>query len=332
MSAEDITNLQSKQEKMIDEREKAAILQSLGPLKQFFEQKDLTDIWVDHGNVSVKEFGRQRHDTGIFISNQQARNIIVQIAKYQGITIDRLNNPKLESTIPHYEARISAVLEKWCRSPIIIIRKRPETVFSLDDYVKNGTCSQEVADKIKHYIKFRKNIIIAGATGTGKTTLANAILLEMATQTPNDSFYIVEDTPELQCLAKYAEMLVVDKDPQNAIDFALRASPDRIIFGEVRTGKVLKALLDGWNTGHPGGVCTLHSNTAASAILRMREKLYEDFGRVGPFKHLVDLIIHLAKVPGGIIIDELLETKNYTEDEFQKLADKAQEEQSSKGA
>lgn len=322
---------QNRKELELEKREKALILQSLQDLRPFFETKEVTDIWVDNGNVSIKEFGKQRHDTGVYISDQQCKNIIIQIAKYNGITIDRHNNPKLETTIPHYFARISALLEGWTKSPIIIIRKRPETIFSLDDYVANNSCSQQVAEKIKQYIKFKKNIIISGGTGTGKTTLANAILKQMAEYTPNDSFYIVEDTAELQCTAKYAEMICVPLElAQKAIDFSLRASPDRIIFGEVRTGGVLKALLDGWNTGHPGGFCTMHANSAAATILRMREKLFEDFGRVGPFKHLVDLIIHLAKVPGGIVIDELIETRNYTEEEFTDLAEKAQKQESDK--
>ena len=245
-------------------REKEAILFSLQELRTFFENDNLTDIWIDNGIVSVKEFGQPRHDTGLILSNQQCKNILVQIAKHMDISIDYLKYPVLEGTIPYYDARITGVM-KWTKSPFITIRKRPVKIMSIDDYVNAGQCSKEKAEKIKHYIKFRKNILISGGTGSGKTTFTNAVLLQMAEYSPNDSFYIVEDNAELQCKAKYAEMLTIETDDaMRAVKLALRCSPDRIIFGEIRDGKVLWALLDAWNTGHPGGVppsggCIYHS-------------------------------------------------------------------------
>lgn len=144
----------------------------------------------------------------------------------------------------------------------------------------------------------------------------------MAEYFPNDSFFIVEDNPELQCKAKYAELLTIDTDDaMRVIKLALRSSPDRIVFGEIRDGKVLWALLDAWNTGHPGGVSTIHANSAEGTFLRMRTLLQQAFGIVQSVNNLVDIIIHISKSPKtGIFIDEIIETSDYTDSQIEEIA------------
>lgn len=305
-------------------REMEAILYSLAELKPFFEDKQVTDIWVDNGNVSIKEFGLPRHDTGIELSYQQCKNILVQIGKHMNIDIKYDTYPVLEGTIPFYDARITGVM-KWTKEPFITIRKRPELVYSIDDYVNRNQCSIENANKIKNFIKFRKNILVSGGTGSGKTTFTNAIIKEMAKYTPNDSFYIVEDNAELQCKAKYAQLLTIETEQaMAAIKLALRCSPDRIIFGEIRDGKVLWALLDGWNTGHPGGVSTIHANSAEGTFLRMKTLLKQAFGIDLPVNNLVDLIVHLSKsADTGVEVDEVIETSDYTDSQIEEIAKRA---------
>ena len=244
----------SDNETELDKRQMDLILLSLAEIGPFFKDDNVTDIWIDNGKVSIKSFGRERHDTDIKISYQKCKNILVQIANYMGLTIDYQKYPVLEGTIPYYDARITGVM-KWTKNPFITIRKRPLKIFSIDDYVERGQLSKERAEKIKHAIKFKKNILVSGGTNSGKTTFTNAIIAYMAECTPNDSFYIVEDNAELQCKAKYAQMLTIEtEDALRAVKLALRCSPDRIIFGEIRDGRVLWALLDAWNTGHRGGV------------------------------------------------------------------------------
>lgn len=244
----------NKAEEEADKRQMELILLSLAEIKPYFLDDNVTDIWIDNGVVSIKMFGKPREDTPVRISAQKSKNILVQIANYMNLTINYLEYPVLEGTIPYYDARITGVM-KWTKNPFITIRKRPLKIFSIDDYVKNGQLTPERAERIKHAIKFKKNILISGGTGSGKTTFTNAVIAYMAECTPNDSFYIVEDNAELQCKAKYAEMLTIEtEDAMRAVKLALRCSPDRIIFGEIRDGRVLWALLDAWNTGHPGGV------------------------------------------------------------------------------
>ncbi len=237
-----------------DKREMALILHSLAEISPYFSDDNVTDIWIDNGIVSIKQFGKPREDTPVRLSYQQCKNILVQIANRMELNINYNEYPVLEGTIPYYDARITGVM-KWTKHPFITIRKRPLKIFSIDDYVKNGQCTPERAEKVKHAIKFKKNILVSGGTGSGKTTFTNAVIKQMAEYTPNDSFYIVEDNAELQCTAKYAEKLTIEtEDAMKAVKLALRCSPDRIIFGEIRDGRVLWALLDAWNTGHPGGV------------------------------------------------------------------------------
>lgn len=307
-------------EKIAYKREKETILYTLAELKPFFEKKEVTDIWVNNGIVSIKEFGKERHDVGLFLTNQQCINIIIQIAKHMNITIDWDKYPVLEGTVPYYDARITGVM-KWTKSPFITIRKRPEVIYSLDDYVAKEQLSLEYAKKIKNFIKFRKNILISGGTGTGKTTFANAIIKEMAEYFPNDSFYIVEDNVELQCKAKYAQMLSIETDQaMEAVKLALRCSPDRIIFGEIRDGKVLWALLDAFNTGHPGGLSTIHASSAEGTFLRMKTLLKQAFGIEQPVVNLIDMIIHLKKDPEkGIYVDEVILTEDYSEQSIKKI-------------
>lgn len=237
-----------------EKREMELILYSLDKIAPFFKDDNVTDIWIDNGVVSIKKFGNHRENTDIRLSRQQCKNILVQIANFMDININYEKYPVLEGTIPYYDARITGVM-KWTKNPFITIRKRPLKVFSIDDYVARGQCTTERAEKIKHAIKFKKNILISGGTGSGKTTFTNAVIKEMTAYTPYDSFYIVEDNAELQCTAQYAEKLTIETDDaMRAVKLALRCTPDRIIFGEIRDGKVLWALLDAWNTGHPGGV------------------------------------------------------------------------------
>lgn len=237
-----------------DKRQMELILYSLAEIAPYFSDDNVTDIWIDNGLVSIKEFGKERHDTPVKLSNQKCKNILVQIANYMDITIDYTNYPVLEGTIPFYDARITGVM-KWTKNPFITIRKRPLKIFSIDDYVERGQCTKERAEKIKHAIKFKKNILVSGGTGSGKTTFTNAVIKEMAQYTPNESFYIVEDNAELQCTAKYAQKMTIGtEDAFRVVKLALRCTPDRILFGEIRDGKVLWALLDAWNSGQPGGV------------------------------------------------------------------------------
>ena len=145
-------------------------------------------------------------------------------------------------------------------SPTFTIRRRASQLIPLDDYVTAKIMTDAQASIIRSAIANRLNIVIAGGTGSGKTTLANAVIAEIVSTSPEDRMVILEDTSEIQCAAENAVCL----HTSDAVDMArllkstMRLRPDRIIVGEVRDGAAL-TLLKAWNTGHPGGVTTIHS-------------------------------------------------------------------------
>jgi len=188
-------------------------------------------------------------------------------------------------------------------SPAFAIRKRPEIVFTLDDYVGAGFMSEAMATTLREAAASRQNLLIAGGTGSGKTTLANAILAEPAFA--GDRVVLIEDTAELQCAAEdKIEMLTKRTEPAvtmtDLVRDTLRLRPDRIIIGEVRDGSALD-LLKAWNTGHPGGLATIHANSAAEALTRLEDLIGEVTQRV-PYRAIVqaiDVVVFIERTARG---------------------------------
>jgi type IV secretion system protein VirB11 len=161
------------------------------------------------------------------------------------------------------------------------------------------------------HIEKRSNIVISGSTGSGKTTFTNACIKKMTEFSPDERIYIVEDTPELQCISPYKTQLYIRKEQAIlAIQTALRWTPKRIIFGELRSGEVAAELLQAWNTGHPGNVTTIHADSAASTILRLEGLLRQVIiGTLPDISDTIHLIVHLA----NRMVDEVLTVKEIQE-------------------
>ncbi len=184
--------------------------------------------------------------------------------------------PTLECSIPYYGHRFTGVVQPATAFPTMCIRKHSSKVISLDDYVKQGVMSQECKDTINHWVKKHYNILIAGGTGSGKTTMANAILREIKRETPQDRVGIIEDTPELQCKVanSYKFTTTNERDMQSLLRTNLRYRPDRIVLGEIR-GKEAYVLLKAWMSGHPGGLATIHASGAREATARFEQCMKE---------------------------------------------------------
>lgn len=174
-------------------------------------------------------------------------------------------------------------------------------------------------DAIASGVRHRKNILVVGGTGTGKTTLTNAIIRHMVDVAPQDRLAIIEDTGELQCSAKNAVTMraVAHVDMTRLLKATMRLRPDRIIVGEVRDGAAL-ALLKAWNTGHPGGVATIHANSAPAGLIRMEQLVAE--ATQAPMKTLIaeaiDLIISIEKVAGGRRVKEVVAVEDHDGHEY----------------
>ncbi len=171
------------------------------------------------------------------------------------------------------------------------------------------------AELLRKAIDERRNIVIAGGTGSGKTTLAAALINEMVARSdPNERYVIIEDTLEIQCRARnLVQLHTADSaDMTRLVRTTMRLRPDRIIIGEVRGGEAL-ALLKAWNTGHPGGVTTAHSNGAAAALTRL-SSLVQEAG-VPPQPELIaetiNLLVFIVRTPKGRRVKEVVRVEGY---------------------
>jgi type IV secretion system protein VirB11 len=283
------------------------------PIKKYLDDPVVTDIFViGTGEVIVKKFAAGKLFTGEFVSPSKVRGIILSAAVLLDKQIDPVNGlPKLEAVIPPpYNARITGMLPPWVGSPEITLRKPPRIIFPLEDYVEKKRLSPDQYDLVCRFIRERKNLLIGGGTGSGKSTFANAVLGKMVEYTPNDRFYIVEDVPELQCGAKDKTMIAVNpRHAAEAVRTALRWTPDRIIFGEVRYGEVANELIKAWNTGHTGNVTTIHADSCASMLVRMEDLLREEIkGTIPRLSLTIHLCVHLTATKDGPVVDEVLPT------------------------
>ena len=194
-------------------------------------------------------------------------------------TVCTPESPIVEGTIPLGSARFEGLLPPTCQAPVWSIRKRATHVWSLDDYVEQGILSNAQLNALRCAISQHRNILVAGGTGTGKTTLTNALIHAIARQYPEERLLIIEDTPELQCRAANAVLLQTTKSVSmtDLLRASMRMRPDRILVGEVRGGEAL-TLLKAWTTGHPGGVATVHASSVEGAALRMQSLAAEAGG------------------------------------------------------
>jgi type IV secretion system protein VirB11 len=220
-----------------------------------------------------------RHDTKKTLSPAARRQLINIVAHAVGITVDE-DNPSFPAELPESGYRFHAVVPPQSPDgPTFVIRKKPSKIFSLDDYVASGIMTGAQAAFIRQAVANRENILVGGGTGSGKTTLANAILQEIGRIAGR--VLTVEDTLELQVEADEVvrQRTVrngnnVRRTMQDVVRDMLRLSPDRIIVGEVRGPEAID-MIQGWNTGHPGGVATIHCNSAPDALERLEDLLIQ---------------------------------------------------------
>ena len=209
------------------------------------------------------------------MSPVQSLQMLGTVAHMLG-TVINYHNPVVEGELPGDGSRVEGVIPPIVPNPTFNIRKKASAIFSLAEYIKSGRASDKDIRILCEAISARKNILVVGGTGTGKTTFVNAIINEMKTLTPHHRLLILEDTLELQCsMDNFVSMRTSsDKSMQDLLKITMRQRPDRIIIGEVR-GKEALDMLKAWNTGHPGGVCTVHANDARAGLLRIEQLISE---------------------------------------------------------
>ncbi|MEY9138869.1 P-type conjugative transfer ATPase TrbB [Bradyrhizobium diazoefficiens] len=174
--------------------------------------------------------------------------------------------PIISGELPIGGHRFEGLLPPVVGAPTFTIRKRASRLFNLEDYVTQGVMTTDHLAVIRNAIASRLNIVVSGGTGSGKTTLANAVIAAIVAHAPEHRLVILEDTAEIQCAADNTVSLHTSDtvDMARLLKSTMRLRPDRIIVGEVRDGAAL-TLLKAWNTGHPGGITTIHANSAVSS-------------------------------------------------------------------
>jgi type IV secretion system protein TrbB len=184
-------------------------------------------------------------------------------------------SPIVSAELPETGERFEGLIPPVAPAPCFSIRKPAKLVHRLDDYVEQSIMPPQVAAWLKEAVLAKGNIVVVGGTSSGKTTLVNALLAEVATT--NDRVVILEDTRELNCAAEDCVKLRTKPGVVSLADLVrstLRLRPDRIIVGEVRGAEALD-MLKAWNTGHPGGLATVHANSARGALYRIEQLVQE---------------------------------------------------------
>lgn len=267
-------------------------------------------LWEERFGEPMKRFGMMQ------ASKAESAMATIASSLHTQITAQ---NPILECELPIDGSRFEGMIPPAVSGPSFTIRKKALRVFSLQEYVEKGALSLDQFSIIDEAVTSRKNILVVGGTGSGKTTLSNAILKHITEKSPEDRLVIIEDTGEIQCSAEnFVTMRAVDNvDMTRLLKATMRMRPDRIIVGEVRDGAAL-ALLKAWNTGHPGGVATIHANSAYSGLTRMQQLVSE--ASMAPMKDLiaeaVNVVIFIKKDVDIRRVREIVSVSGYDGDRY----------------
>jgi type IV secretion system protein TrbB len=307
---------------IIAERRLEALRHALGPTAlAALVDPDVVEILANpDGQLILDKIGGGRVATGESLSPEARDRVIRLIADYVGEPV-LPEDPRLSGVLPETGERFQGVLPPVSRAPAFSIRKRPARLFTLADYQEQGIVSVDQRALIESAATERKNILISGGTSSGKTTLANAILALPAFSETRT--ILIEDTPELQCSAWDQVALLTRRTPKliGVVDLvrdSLRLRPDRIVVGEMRDGAAALETLKAWNTGHPGGLSTIHANSAADALLRL-EDLTSEVAAIIPRRAIgqaIDLVIHIARTREGRRVEGLIEISGREDEHY----------------
>ena len=303
-------------------RRRSALARALGAtIADALAEPDVVEALINSdGLVWLDRIGQGLQPTETRLSAADRETAIRLLAHEAGDTVGE-HRAALSAILPDSAARIQALLPPLVEAPIIAIRKRPSRIYTLPDYVADGIATAEQANLLQDAVAAKRNIIVAGGTGSGKTTLLNALLAEAQFQ--QSRVLVLEDTAELQCASPNCVQLLTKRtEPpvtmRDLVQMTLRLRPDRIVVGEVRDGAALE-VLKAWNTGHPGGLLTLHANSAADAIARIEDLAME--ATQHPPRRLiastVDIIVFIARTPTGRAVTEIIQVKSVQGDAYE---------------
>jgi type IV secretion system protein VirB11 len=284
-------------------RRRAMLRTAMGPaIAAALADPLVVEVMVNpDGALRVDRLGQGRCDTGVVLEAAQIERIIRLVASHARTEVHGAAPIVSAELPPHGEGRagerFEGILPPVATGPCFSIRKPAARIYTLLDYVSDGIMTAEAARALAAAVVDRRNILVAGGTSSGKTTLANALLAELAAH--DERVILIEDTRELQCAAPDTVALRTRPGVAAMADLVrstLRLRPDRIIVGEVRGGEALD-MLKAWNIGHPGGIATVHANSARSALYRL-EQLIEEAVVTVPRRLVADAIDLIVFIEG----------------------------------
>ncbi|WP_218016705.1 P-type conjugative transfer ATPase TrbB [Sphingomonas pruni] len=282
-------------------RRRAMLRTAMGPaIAAALGDPRVLEVMVNpDGALRLDRLGEGRSDTGVRYEPAQVERIVRLVASHARTDV-HANAPIVSAELPPHGSgageRFEGVLPPVALAPCFSIRKPATRLYTLMDYVADGIMSADTARLLSLAVVDRRNILVVGGTSSGKTTLANALLAEMAHL--DERLLIIEDTRELQSPA--ADTVALRTRPGSVtmadlVRSTLRLRPDRIIVGEVRGPEALD-MLKAWNTGHPGGIATVHANSARSALLRIEQLIQEAVVTVPRrlIAEAIDMVVFIA--------------------------------------
>jgi len=285
---------------------------ALGPaITGFLDDASVVEVMLNpDGRLWIDRLAGGLEDTGARLSPADGKRIVRLVAHHVGAEV-HAERPRVSAELPETGERFEGLLPPVVAAPSFAIRKPAVAVFTLGDYVAAGIMTAGQAEALRAAVHDRKNILVAGGTSTGKTTLVNALLAEVART--GDRVVLIEDTRELQCAAPNLVALRTKDGAATLTDLvrsALRLRPDRIPIGEVRGGEALD-LIKAWGTGHPGGVGTLHAGSAIGALHRLEQLAQEAVVTVprALIAETIDLVAVLAGRGSARRLAELAEVQ-----------------------
>lgn len=282
---------------------------ALGPqIAAWLEDPSIIEVMLNpDGRLWIDRLGLGLADSGSVLAAETGERIIRLVAHHVGAEVHP-GAPRVSAELPGSGERFEGLVPPVVAAPSFAIRKPAITVFSLDAYAREGIMSPASAAALADAVATRANILVAGGTSSGKTTLANALLAEVAKS--SDRVVLIEDTRELQCAAPNLVALRTREGVASLgelVRSALRLRPDRIPIGEVRGAEALD-LLKAWGTGHPGGIGTIHAGSALGTLRRLEQLIQETVVTVPRtlIAETIDIIAVLVRDAAGRRLSELV--------------------------
>jgi P-type conjugative transfer ATPase TrbB len=305
----------------LKERAKKKLERDLGPLLMdaLADPRTVEIMLNADGKLWQERLGERMSCIGS-VPFARAEAIIKTVAGYHGKEVTR-HKPILEGELPLDGSRFAGQLPPVVPAPTFAIRKQAVAIFTLEQYVDAGIMTAAQQAVLTSAIRAHRNILVIGGTGSGKTTLVNAIINAMVELDPSERVFIIEDTGEIQCAAEnfvqYHTSLEVTMTM--LLKTTLRMRPDRILVGEVRGPEALDLLM-AWNTGHEGGAATLHANNAKAGLDRLAMLISMHPDSPKPIEPLigeaVHVVVHIARTPEGRCVQEIIEVSGYEDGRY----------------